>query len=406
MDLSNGIGDFILIGKAGPTYGNHIRRGLIMTEFNVIPSSAIIVSAELVIIGASGNPQYVSLHRALTPWGEGLSDAPGNELAGAPATSNDATWSQSQYGSTSWTNLGGDFDPNPTTTTLVKPNVSNVFSGPAFTADIQGWVDGSLPNHGWIMIGNETQSGSVIGLNSGDINSGIPYINVKFKLPARQILINEVNPSQQWVELHNSGPNTINIDDWYLCNNGNCDQVNSTEVNFLHGTSSIPSNGYVRIAWNDITLGSGEIALMKSASTSYWELMEDYVQYGGPNQARSYIAKKAGLWNERSSFVTAPAANLSIGLDAYPYTNGEDTDQGSWEEQFPTPSRQNVCYPYLNLTSPIQLGVYAANQIDFNGVTQTGSGVGLNYSDFVEFLPNSEVSNGTVLQAVKRDCTN
>ncbi|MFT6808448.1 MAG: hypothetical protein ACJA01_001673 [Saprospiraceae bacterium] len=404
--LSNGNGDYILVGKAGPVNGNYLRRGLIMTDFDLIPSSAIIVSAKLVIIGASGSPQILSLHRALKQWGEGLSDAPGNESGGAMATSHDATWNQSKFGSIFWSSLGGDFAPIPTASALIKPSVSNEFSGPDLTADVQAWVDGSLSNYGWMIIGNETTSGSAIGLNSGDINNGIPYINVKYKLPARQILINEVHPTDKWIELSNPGPNTIDIGDWYLCNNANCDKISAADVTFLQGNSVIPSKGYVRIAWDDISMTNGEIALMKSSSTSFFEVMEDYMQYGGPNQSRSYIAVKAGVWNDMSSTVTTPNTLSSLGIDGNSYANGEDSNQTSWQQQVPTPNQQNICSEYLNLTSSINLGIYAAKRIDYNGTSQTGSGVGLNYGNFVEFKPNSTVSNGTILHAQKRECSN
>ena len=177
-------------------------------------------------------------------------------------------------------------------------------------------------------------------------------------------------------------------------------------MNFLQGSSTIQPGRYVRVSWNDISAISGEIALMKSSSTYFSEVMEDYVQYGSPAQSRSHIAVNAGLWNDNTKFVASPGISLSIGLDANYYNSGEASNQGSWEEQAPTPSKQNICNNYLNLTSSINLGIYAALAIDYNGVSLTGSLIGLHYGNFVEFKPNSVVTNGTVLNAIKRACIN
>lgn len=400
--LSNGLGDYMIVGRTPTSQGGNIRRGLIQTDFCLIPSNATIISVELNIQVQSGYGA-VSLHRALKPWGEGTSNAPGDETSGAIATAGDATWSFSSYNTASWDNAGGDFTPTASAISLAEAGKTAIFSTSTMRDDVQSWVNGA-PNHGWLLRGAESSTGTIIRLKSGDILSGIPYITVQFTVPPRKIVISEVNTDNQWVEIFNPGLMPIDMSDWYLCNN-DCDLMTSTAVNVATGSVNIPAGGYTRLEWSGITPGIGQIALMKSKA-NYFEVMEDYVQYGSGNQSRSQSAVNAGVWDFRSLAAPTPTVGNSIGLMEGLYFSGADSYSSYWERQSPTPGFRNTCTPFRSLTGTIPLGNYAAERIEMNGVAMTGSGVSLYYSEMVEFKTNAEIPMNSTFQVIRTDCAN
>jgi hypothetical protein len=103
----------------------------------------------------------VFVHRLLSSWGEATADA-GDSGSGVPANNGDATWLYRFYPTVPWGQAGGDFAPQASTSLFVGP------SGEAYTwpstaqmvADVQGWLQVPASNHGWIMIGDEVNSGS------------------------------------------------------------------------------------------------------------------------------------------------------------------------------------------------------------------------------------------------------
>lgn len=161
--LSNGAGSYFFVGRTNQL-SNYLRRGVI--AFNIagnIPTGSLIVGAQLqlnmskTISGAFP----VSIHRLLTDWGEGSSNAAGNEGGGAPSTATDATWIHTFFNSGFWTTMGGDFDSTASAISMVSGIGSYAFgSTPAMTADVEQWHNTPSSNFGWILIGDETTGGS------------------------------------------------------------------------------------------------------------------------------------------------------------------------------------------------------------------------------------------------------
>ncbi len=157
--LSNGVGSNFF---AGTTASGAIRRGLI--EFDVagaIPAGATINSATLVLSMSrtTSGDEAVSLYAVMQEWGEGTSNANGQEGGGAPAGDGDATWLHAEYdvggSSVLWANQGGDLAGSASATVSVGDVGSYSWSGSGVTADVQGWLDDAASNHGWALIGNE-----------------------------------------------------------------------------------------------------------------------------------------------------------------------------------------------------------------------------------------------------------
>jgi hypothetical protein len=157
-DQANGAGEHFFAGQTMQPPDFNTRRGVI--EFDVaggVPAGATIEEVTLRLHMSMGHadPFEVALHRAQAEWGEGTSDADGGEGAGAPAEADDATWLNTYYPASFWTNPGGDFDAAPSASTTVADVGFYEWSSPGMVADAQGWLDDPASNHGWVLVGDE-----------------------------------------------------------------------------------------------------------------------------------------------------------------------------------------------------------------------------------------------------------
>jgi hypothetical protein len=159
--LSNGSGEHFFTGKAsGRVNDGAIRRGLIAFEsLAAIPPGSLILNAELILHmsrGTSGT-QPVTLHKIQSNWGEGASDAPGQEGGGTSAMLEDATWLHSFFADKFWQTPGGDFSATSSASTMVGSVGSYIWSGSGVTNDVRGWFDNPDNNFGWILV-NESSN--------------------------------------------------------------------------------------------------------------------------------------------------------------------------------------------------------------------------------------------------------
>jgi spore coat protein A len=165
---SNGAGSYIFVGNTG---GGEHRRGVI--AFDVagnIPAGVTItsVSLELRMSRTKAGTETIELHRLLGDWGEGTSNADGQEGGGAPATSGDATWLHMFYDTAFWGTPGGDFTATVSASQAVGGNGSYSWSGTQMVADVQSWLDNPVTNFGWLVLGNETGSQTAKRFDSKD----------------------------------------------------------------------------------------------------------------------------------------------------------------------------------------------------------------------------------------------
>lgn len=156
--LSNGAGQHLFAGLTAAKTGNLARRGVIAFDLDgALPEGATILSVELELNmsrSISGD-QAVALHELQRDWGEGASDAAGEEGAGANATTGDATWLHTFFNSDTWSAAGGDFNPTASASTTVGGVGQYSWSSAQLTADVQGWVDDPSTNFGWLILGDE-----------------------------------------------------------------------------------------------------------------------------------------------------------------------------------------------------------------------------------------------------------
>lgn len=158
-DLSNGVGTYIFVGR---TDNALVRRAVLGFDIAAsgIPAGSTITAVSLRLNMSrtrdQQNPRNHGLHRLLASWGEGTSDATNQEGAGAPATTNDATWRHRFYSATLWSTAGGSYNATASATTSVAGTGPYTWSGAGLVADVQAWLNTPANNFGWILIGNET----------------------------------------------------------------------------------------------------------------------------------------------------------------------------------------------------------------------------------------------------------
>ena len=157
--LSDGLGDYLFVGRVGSTGGGAIRRALLKFDIGAIPSAATITSVKLTMNMSKSNTgsQSISLQQVTADWGEGISNANSNEGSGAPSSTNDATWIHRFFPSTTWTKAGGDFSAAIGASTQVNDvGPCSWGSTSQMVADVQGWLANPSSNFGWILMGNES----------------------------------------------------------------------------------------------------------------------------------------------------------------------------------------------------------------------------------------------------------
>jgi hypothetical protein len=190
----NGAGEFFFAGKNGAGYA---RRGLLRFDIaDAIAGGAVIQSVTLTAtVGqASVTGNAVTLYPLLEAWGEGISNPSGNEGGGTAATAGDPTWTYRVYDTENWTSPGGTFDDaNGASITINSSGVYTWPSSPALVAAVQQWLDNPASNHGWIVIGDESQAATAkqFSSRSGDTP---PVLTVDYEPPA-PLEVEQVSPA-------------------------------------------------------------------------------------------------------------------------------------------------------------------------------------------------------------------
>lgn len=156
--LANGGGEYLFAGLTGQP---EARRGLIAFDVaSGVPAGVTVFSVELTLkMSRTGLPLFeatIAVHRATASWGEGATDATGNEGRGLDVLPGDATWEHRTYDDQLWATPGGDFEPSASATTAVR-RLGLYTWGPtaAMVADVQAWLDDPGSNHGWAIVGDE-----------------------------------------------------------------------------------------------------------------------------------------------------------------------------------------------------------------------------------------------------------
>ena len=156
--ISNGAGVHLFAGRTS-FLNNKLRRAVIAFDIaGNIPAGSTINSVELRLNMSktiSGNVD-INMHRLGADWGQGASNAPGEEGAGAASASGDATWIHTFFNTSMWATAGGDFFSAPSAITAVGGvGVYTWGSTAQLVSDAQEMLDSPAMNFGWILLGGE-----------------------------------------------------------------------------------------------------------------------------------------------------------------------------------------------------------------------------------------------------------
>ena len=434
--LSNGAGSYLF---AGTTRNGAKRRAVLAFDLSTIPTDATIHSASLsmAMTRTVSDSHTVSLHRLLTPWGEGLSDATGEEGTGAPTESGDATWVHTISDSVLWTTPGGDF-------AAAASNTLNIIGIGGYTwpstqeliADVQAWVQTPADNFGWIIIGDESANSSAKRFNSSEHGESPPILSIDYT-PAT----GSIPDRSATISLAPSKDNSLFEDDNGTLSNGSgqflfvgrTGQPKNRRALLAFEFSSVPSNAAITSAALTMNLsrtspgGTQTIALHKVLS-DWGEGASNAGSPGGSGGAATtgdatwlHAFSDATLWtNPGGDFSDTTSASLDIANNgSYTWASTEQliSDVQGWI-QTPTSnfgwillgnesdsrtakrfdSRENatggnrpkleLAYSFSNsaptVVNPVGDQQYIAGQdfvtIDLSGVFSDGDGDELSYS--------------------------
>lgn len=179
-DVSNALGIHFFTGV---TVMAEIRRGVLAFDIaGSIPPGSTITGVSLSMNVSrvfNDTARTTELHKLLADWGEGTSDAPGEEGDGTPATPNDATWQHRFFDTIFWAMQGGDFSATVSASQSVGPVGQYTWNSAQMVADVQSWLDNPASNFGWLVLGDESGSGTAKRFDTRE-SASPPVLTIEF----------------------------------------------------------------------------------------------------------------------------------------------------------------------------------------------------------------------------------
>jgi len=156
--------------------------------------------------------------------------------------------------------------------------------------------------------------------------------------------ITEVNEQDGWVELVNTGNETVDISEAWLCANRVYERLNALTV--AAGDLMLDSGERVAVEWDRIAAGDGDLGIYLSGTEnpggfSNADQIVDYLRWGegAGDTGRQGVAVDAGIWTEGDAVsAAADGATISFFGDD-PASNDAVADWGDGE---PTPGDANA----------------------------------------------------------------
>ncbi len=178
---ANGSGEYLFSGTTG---GAEARRALLQFDVaGAVPAGSTITSATLTLQlnKTGGGNLQLRLHRLTQSWGEGASDAMGQEGGGTTSQPGDATWVHTFFPSSFWNNVGGDFLSSASATTTVPfSNGAKIWSSAQLTADVQHMLDNAGSNFGWTLLPPDPEQGNAKRFGSREHQTQQPVLTITY----------------------------------------------------------------------------------------------------------------------------------------------------------------------------------------------------------------------------------
>jgi PKD repeat protein len=182
-NTSNGGGTRMIVGRPLGTNSagqqNIIRRGLVQFDLSSIPAGSVITGANLRIVSdtpVATGARTITINRINQLWTEGTALGGGE---GAPTAGGGATWANRSF-STAWGTAGGSF--NGTSSGSLSVNSAGTHTSSSLVSDVQGWVNGTFDNNGWILRNTEGTAGTVKRFLTRESGSA-PLLKLTFRQP-------------------------------------------------------------------------------------------------------------------------------------------------------------------------------------------------------------------------------
>jgi len=188
LDASSGQG-VLFTGRVGSKSNETRRRALMAFDVvNQLPPDAVILRATLHLSVSSvrlPKAKPTTIHRMLADWGEGSSHAINGQ--GDTPTAGDATWTTRVVGSDPlelWANPGGDFVPEASGETVVALEDVYPIQSTQVARDVQDWVDGVVPEYGWMIRGDESTTVTSAHLYSRESSVSRSQLEITYRTPS------------------------------------------------------------------------------------------------------------------------------------------------------------------------------------------------------------------------------
>ena len=188
--FSNGAGPFFFAGRVGTQGDLTLRRAVFKFDLaSAFPSPIDLQEAELSLYvsrPSDGEAQMFTLHRLLSPWGEGESHSAFG--LGEGSSNDDATWIHTFYADSFWVNPGGDYIETPSATLEMEQEGTYIWKEQqGILDDLQFWLNQPDKNYGWILLGNEDGTGNTvkrIGSRENESEEQRPQLSITYLDPA------------------------------------------------------------------------------------------------------------------------------------------------------------------------------------------------------------------------------
>ncbi len=186
-ERADGAGPNLFVGRTGQGALSK-RRATVRFDLSDVPSDVELLSAELTMNFRSSNPgdRQFDLHRLLNDWSEGPS-ASISGGQGVPASEGDTTWLHRDNPSSLWETEGGDFVSSASASLLVDSSGSFSWASTvSLLSDLETWIDDPSQNYGWIIVGDETRSRTVmqIASRSNPVEDFRPVLSIAYQQQA------------------------------------------------------------------------------------------------------------------------------------------------------------------------------------------------------------------------------
>jgi len=152
-----------------------------------------------------------------------------------------------------------------------------------------------------------------------------------------EIVLNEIYPNSNQIELKNIGNSSTNVGSYWFCNFPSYTQVQNATI--VSGSLDM-APGDILLVETSVSFNAtdAEMGLYTSSNFGSSNAMIDYVEWGSTGHTRSSVAVAAGIWTT-GDFHPVFANTESLAYD------GEGDSSTDWTAGTPTPGQENfdVC---------------------------------------------------------------